>query len=386
MAHSSTVLSQLLKLVPRHEFERLANQCDGRRRSDALSRWSQFVAMSVAHIGGRQSLRDIDGVLKAERHKHYHLGTQVASRSTLARCNEQLDYEFFSKLFGVLYQRASSATPGHGFRFKSKLFSLDGSLLDASAKVFPWADYNRMKSAFKLHVGLDHDGLIPAFASVTLGHASEVEQARTFAFPRGSVVVFDKGYSNYSWHKALTEQGIYWVSRIRGNARYRVVERRTVPAGSAVTSDQSIVYTSMRAQGMELFPVRRVGYRDPETGKHYVFVTNQFKWSAETIAAIYKQRWQVELFFKWIKQNLKIKSFLGASKNAVLTQVLIALCVYLLLALLKFKSDIRLSMQQIVRLLQFNLFARRGLRSLLQPEKHKPPAPSPQLSLGLIRD
>lgn len=385
MAHSNTVLSQLLKLMPRHEIERLANTCDGKRRSDALSRWSQLVALFTGHLGNRRSLRDIDAMFQSQSQHHYHMGSQAISRSALGRANEKLDYDFFSQLFGVLYQRCAGHQPKHGFRFKHKLFSLDGSLVDLSLKIFPSANYNRMKAAYKLHIGLDHDGLIPAFASLTDGHVSEINEADQWSFPKGSVLVFDKGYSRYSWHKSLTERGLFWVTRIRGNAHYRVVERRDVSQFSHITSDQTIVYTAKKAQEADLYPVRRVGYTDPETGKHYVFTTNQFDWSPQTIADIYKQRWQVELFFKWIKQNLKIKTFLGNSKNAVMSQVMVALCVYLLLSYLKFQSKITKSLQEILQLIQLNLFIRRPLLELLMPI-NKPPPDISQLRLALSRD
>jgi putative transposase len=385
MAYNNSVLSQLLKLLPRHEFEKQASHCDGQRRSDALSRWSQFVALTIGQLGGRRSLRDIEATVQSQKHHRYHLGSQSISRSALSRANEKLDYRFYEGLFQSLYQRCTSNHRGHGFRFKNKLFSLDASLIDVSMKVFPWADFNRKKSAFKLHLGLDHDGLIPAFASVTRGKVSDMTQARLFALPKGSVVVFDKGYNCYRWHNSLTEKGIFFVSRIRGNAQYRVIKRRPVNKGSGVTSDQTIEYKAMRKDGDKLKPIRRVGYRDRQTGKHYVFITNQFSWSAKTIADIYKQRWQVELFFKWIKQNLKIKAFLGTSENAVMTQIMAALCVYLLLAYLKFQSKISKSLQQIIRLLQLNLFTRRSLLVLLQPPDQDG-LPPPQLKFGLVRN
>jgi len=183
----------------------------------------------------------------------------------------------------------------------------------------------------------------------------------------------------------LTQKGLTWVTRIRGNALYRVIERREVKPGSGVTSDQTIEYTGTKAQKLGLPPIRRIGYRDPETNKHYVFITNQFKWSARTIADIYKQRWQVELFFKWIKQNLKIKSFLGVSENAVMTQILVALCNYLLLSCLKYSSKIGKSLQQILRLLQMNLFMRRSLMALIQPTREERP-PDIQMRLALVRN
>jgi putative transposase len=385
MAYHTTTLSQILKLVPRLEFERLANQQDGRRRSDALSRWSQFVALSVGQLAGRSSLRDIESTLRSQAQHRYHLGSQTVSRSALARANESLDYAFFKALFGSLYQRCRNHAPRHGFRFKNKLFSLDGTLISLSMKVFPWADYNCKKAAFKVHVGLDHDGLIPAFASITRGRGSEMAQARRWNYPAGSVLVFDKGYSSYAWHKLLTEKGYIWVTRLRNNALYRVTERRSVARHPHVTSDQTIEFTGIRAHQNALYPVRRIGYRDPETGKHYVFITNNFRWSAQTIADIYKQRWQVELFFKWIKQNLKIKSFMGTSENAVMTQIMVALCNYLLLAFLKFRCKIAISLQKIIRLLQINLFSRRSLIELLSPDVAVKP-PDTQMCLALVRN
>lgn len=385
MAYHHTTLAQILKMVPRLEFERLGNQHDGRRRSDALSRWSQFVALSIGQLAGRTSLRDIEYTLQSQSKHHYHLGSQSVSRSALGRANEKLDYAFYSSLFKVLYQRCCQHTPRHDFKFKRKLFSLDGSLISLSMKVFPWADYNCKKAAFKLHIGLDHDGFIPAFAAITQGRESETSQARLWNYPKGSVLVFDKGYNSYQWHNSLTDNGLIWVTRIRGNALYRVVEHRPASSSSTVTSDQIIEYTGKQTHNTKLHPIRRIGYRDPETNKHYVFITNNFNWSAETIAEIYKQRWQVELFFKWIKQNLKIKSFLGASENAVMTQIMVALCNYLLLAYLKFRSKASASLQKIIRLLQTNLFSRRPLMELIEPtDKGRPP--DMQLRLALVRN
>ena len=219
---------------------------------------------------------------------------------------------------------------------------------------------------------------------MTEGRISENEQARAFGVPKGSVLVFDKGYNNYRWHKALTDKGIYWVTRIRGNAKYNVLERRETDNSLSVTSDQTIKYSSKQRDGDRLYPIRRIGYRDPDTGRHYVFITNHFDLSAQTIADIYKQRWQVELFFKWIKQNLKIKTFIGNSKNTVLTQILAALCVYLLITFMKFQSKLSQSMQQITRLLHTNLFSKRDLLGLFVREKPDKDPP-PQLLLALAR-
>jgi putative transposase len=380
MSHNNTVFSQILKLVPRHEFSSLAKKHDGPRRSDSMSRWTQFIAMATAQLTGRSSLRDIESTLASQQHLNYHLGSGSVKRTTLSRANKSLPFSFYEELFAKLYTCCQGRSPTHKFRFKKKLFSLDASLLDVSLKVFPQAEYNKMKGAYKLHIGLDHDGLIPAFAAVTLGKVGDQTQAKLISFPEGSVLVFDKGYADYNWHNQLTTKGIFWVTRIRGNAKYRVIQRRKVNKSTGVTSDQIIEYTSLRSRKNNLRTVRRVGYYDRETGKHYVFITNHFDWSAKTIAAIYKQRWQVELFFKWIKQNLKIKAFLGNTDNAVMTQVMIALCIYMLLAYLKFQAKIGHSLQQMSRLLHLNLFARRDLMQLFKPPPDQAVI-SPQLAL-----
>jgi len=372
MAHDNTVFSQLLKLLPRHQFDSLSRQHDGKRRSDALPRWSQFVALATGHLGGRKSLRDITTSLDSQSARHYHLGCRKVSKSALGRANKKLDYQFYCDLFSQLYQRCVGKGEKHPFRFKGKMFSLDGSLFDVAMEIFPWANYNNKKAAFKLHLGLDHDGLIPAFATVTVGKSSEMEQARSFKFPKGSVVVFDKGYNDYVWHNTLTEKGIFFVTRIRGNAVYEVIKTHKVRENSGVISDETIRYNSKTNIKRGLKPIRKVVYLDAETNKEYTFITNHFRWSANTIAGIYKQRWQVELFFKWIKQNLKLKSFIGTSLNAVITQIMVALCVHLMLKWMKFTFSLTQSPMQIIRLLQMNLFVSRNLMELFKPPEPEP--------------
>lgn len=383
MAHHNTIFAQLLKLLPRHEFEQLAKQ---HHRGGALritSRWSQFVALTLGQLAGRQSLRDIESNMKAQQQQLYHLGTQAIARSSLSRLNEQQPYSLYEALFAKLYTRCRSHSPQHKFRFNNPLYSLDASLIDLSLNIFPWAHYALGKAAMKLHVGLDHAGFLPAFATVTEGKTSDIEIGRALQFAKGSVIVFDKGYVDYRWFRQLNHNGIFFVTRMRNNAIWRVTERRTVERNLGLTSDHTIELTGIKPQKLGLPPLRRVGYRDPETGKHYEFLTNHFALSAKTIAEIYKQRWQVELFFKWIKQNLKIKSFVGQSKNAILTQIWIALCTYLLLAYLKFSAKLGWSMQTMLRLLQLNLFMRRDLIALLRGDP-KEPQPLAHSQLCLI--
>ena len=382
MAHSSTVLAQLLKIVPRHEFEGLANQHHSGRKLRKMTRWSQFVAMASAQLACRTSLRDLIHNLEAQLTKLYHLGLKRVTRSTLARVNEHQPHELFEALFHKLLARCQKLAPGHGFRFKNKLYSLDATTIDLCLKVFPWSHSQQSKGAIKLHVGLDHSGMLPEFVAITDGKTHDITAGRALRLPKGSMVVFDKAYIDYRWFNSLNERSISFVTRLKRNARYEVLERRSVDKEQGLTSDQTIQMNGSKS-ARRTIALRRIGYRDPETGKHFVFLTNNFRLAASTITQIYKARWQVELFFKWIKQNLKIKAFLGTSKNAVMTQIWIAMCVYLMLAYIKFLSKSALSLQQIIRLLQLNLFDRRPLQELLEPTPKPDRPPTPQQSLML---
>ena len=366
MSHHNTVFSQLLKLIPRHEFETLAKQHHSGRSFRTASRWSQFISMSMGQLTGRNSLRDILENLSAQAHRLYHLGSVKLSRSNLSRINEDKPYTLYEALFGKLLTRCQALAPGHPFRFKNALYSLDASTIDLCLSVFPWADFRATKGAVKLHVGLNHAGYLPEFVTITEGKDHDVTVGRILNFPKGSIVAIDKAYNDYAWYKQLTDKGITFVTRLKSNAKFRIVCRQSVLKEKGLTCDQTIEFTGIQTVKKCPIQLRRIGYRDRETGKHYVFLTNNFKLAAKTIADIYKARWQVELFFKWVKQNLKIKSFVGTSRNAVMTQIWIAMCMYLLIAFIKFQSKLKKSMQQIIRLLQLNLFEKRDVMALLR--------------------
>ncbi len=338
-----------------------------------MSRWSQFASLSFAQLTGRCSLRDIVDNLSRQSSKSYHLGMGEVSRSSLARVNKKQPYQLYEDLFYKLLSRCKQLAPRHGFKFKNKLYSFDSSTIDLCLSVFPWATFRRAKGAIKLHVGIDHDGFLPTFMTVTQGKKHDVTAARTLKLDKGSIVAIDRGYTDYSWYNLLNTKGIYFVTRIKKNTCYRVKERRKVNKAQGITSDQIISLTSKKGSEYQ-GKLRRVGYYDKETKKHYFFLTNHLKLAPKTIADIYKARWQIELFFKCIKQNLKIKSFIGTSKNAVLTQIWIAMCTYLIVAYLKFSGKLDLSIQQIIRIFQINLFERRDLWKLL---KNEPPDPMP---------
>ncbi len=366
LAHHNTVFSQLLRYIPRHEFETLANRHHAGRSFRTASRWSPFVTMAIAQLAGRNSLRDIVENISTQAHRLYHLGSAKLSRSNLSRINEGKPYALYEALFGKLLSRCQGLSPGHTFRFNNPLYSMDASTIDLCLEVFPWAEFRSTKGAIKLHVGLNHDSYLPEFATITDGKTSDITVGRTVEFPKGSMVAIDRGYNDYAWYNQLTEHGIFFVTRLKANAKSRVVSRRPILPNKGLTSDHTIAFTGTQTAKTCPIHLRRVGYRDPETGRHYIFLTNNFTLAAKTIADIYKARWQVELFFKWVKQNLKIKSFIGTSKNAVLTQIWIALCVYLLLSFLKFQAKLKRSLQQILRVLHLNLFEKRDLIALLR--------------------
>ncbi len=366
MAHYNTVFSQLLRYIPRHEFETLANRHHAGRSFRTASRWSPFVTMAIAQLAGRNSLRDIVENISAQAQRLYHLGSAKLSRSNLSRINEDKPYALYEALFGKLLSRCRGLSSGHTVRFNNPLYSMDASTIDLCLEVFPWAEFRSPQGAIKLHVGLNHDGYLPEFATITDGKTSDIAVGRTVEFPKGSMVAIDRGYNDYAWYNQLTEQGIFFVTRLKSNAKSRVVSRRPILLDKGLTSDHPIAFTGTQTAKTCPIHLRRVGSRDPATGRHYIFLTNNFTLAAKTIADIYKARWQVELFFKWVKQNLKIKSFIGTSKNAVLTQIWMALCVYLLLAFIKFQAKLQRSLQQMLRVLHLNLFEKRERITLLR--------------------
>lgn len=320
--------------------------------------------MSMSQLSGRQSLRDIESSLLSQQDKLYHLGAKPIPRTTLARLNEQQPAELYEALFYKLLNRCTLRSNDHKFRFKNPLYSLDASVIDLSLKLFPWAKCHQSKAAMKLHVGLNNASLIPEFVAVSHGLESDLIKGREFNFPTGSIVAFDKGYVDYNWYGSLSEQGVSFVTRLRPNAVYKVVK---VHQSVGVNYDHNIEFTSAHAQKQNAPKLRLVGFTCPDTHREYKFITNNFKLAARTIAAIYKDRWQVELFFKAIKQNLKIKAFLGSSRNAVMTQIWIAMISYLLLAYARHSAKKGWSVQRILRVLQMSLFERKPLMELLNP-------------------
>jgi hypothetical protein len=367
MAHGHTILAQVLKMTPRSHIESLDKEHGTGRRSRVLSRWSQFGALVFAQLAGRHSLRDVVHCMAAQAEALAPLGLTPPKRSTLAEANNRRPATLYHTLFLTLYTRCQAVAPGHGFRFKNPLFSLDSTTISLCLSLFPWARFRTAQGAIKLHTLLDHAGHIPAFGVITEGKRSAIALARGLPLPKGSIVALDRGDIDDRFLFRLTQDGVFFVTRQKVKAKFKVTKRFEVDWQRGLTSDHKVVLLGQKGKTYPAV-LRRVGYRDPVTCKHYVFWTNAFHLAAATIAAIYKQRWQIELFFKAIKQNLRIKTFLGTSENAVMTQVWVALITYLILAFLRFKAGWDLSFQQLLRLLQMNLFDQRNLGDLCNPQ------------------
>jgi putative transposase len=304
-------------------------------------------------------------IMKAQSHRLYHFGVGLLSKSNFSRINNNRPYEMYEELFGKLLSRCQSMTKGHGFKFKNQLYSLDASTIDLCLSMFSWAKFRKNKGAVKLHVGLNHSGYLPEFIVKTDGKVADITAGRCINFPKGSIVVCDRGYNDYAWFNLLTGNGIIFVTQLKRNAKYEVIKSHTVNAKQSVISDETIKPTGPQISNKYPIKLRLIPYLDKETNKQYEFLTNDYKLLDKTIADIYKSRWQVELFFKLIKQNLKIKKFIGTSKNAVMTQIWIVMCIYLMISFIKHTSQISKSMQQILRVLQLNLFEERELTPML---------------------
>jgi len=378
-----SVYQQILKLFPRSEFDELVRKHSAERHARGFSSWDQHVAMLFSQLGRAQSLREICDGLASMEGKTRHLGIQAPKRSTLAYANEHRPWQLFESLFhNLLGHVSSSLNLGHRFRFKNPLLSMDASVIDLCLASFDWASYKRRKGAVKLHMLLDHAGLLPAFCVITDGKVHEINIARELKFAPGTIVVFDRGYVDYEWFRQLSNEKVWFVTRLRDNAQYRVIE--ALPLNRPhILSDQVIELEKAPAYRFEPLRLRRVVIQ-LEDGTTMEFFTNNFQLAASTIAEIYRDRWQIESFFKTIKQNLRIKTFVGTSANAVRTQIWSALIAILILKFLQLSARRSWSLSHLVALLRMHLFSYRDLWAWLEDPFASPPQlPTSQLALQL---
>ena len=316
MSAFCSMFSQLLKLFPRTEFQALVKRTHAERHARGFTCWGQFVAMLFCQLGRAHSLREICGGLRSSEGKLKHLGITAPSRSTLAYANEHRPWQLYRAVFEALLLRCQPLAKGRRkFRFKNKLVSLDSTVIDLCATLFDWAQFRRTKGAIKLHGLLDHDGYLPSVVVITEGKRHDVRVARTLRFESGTILVLDRAYTDYAWFGQLTAQGVWFVTRLKEGAGYEAVEERRIPAPGRVERDQVIRLTGVGAADKCPHALRRIEVYDPEKDETLVFLTNYLTFGATTIAAIYKDRWQIELFFKALKQHLKIKTFGGTSAN-----------------------------------------------------------------------
>jgi hypothetical protein len=369
-----SIFSQILQFVPRLEFEAAVQKA--KHRDHGFASWDQFGAMMFCQLGHAQSLREITGGLASSEGKLKHLGMDGApARSTLAYANENRPWQLYEDVFQTLLGRCQHEAQNHKrkFRFKHKLLSIDGTMVELSLSMFDWAVYKRTKGALKLHMVLDHDGYLPCYAVLTDGKESEINVAKSMTFQPGTMLVFDRGYPDHDWWLSLTRSKVNFVTRLKDNVSYGVVSEREVPKGGDIIRDEIIVLTSQQEIGPEA-RLRRIEVWVEERNQTMVFVTNNLKLAASTIAAIYKERWQIELFFKALKQSLKIKTFVGTSKNAVQIQIWTALIAMLLLKYLQMRSTFAWSFSHLVALIRHQLFVYRDLMTWLNDPFQAPPA------------
>ncbi len=367
MSKVSTILKQILDFLPYHDLNRFVGQHQTDRYTKSFSTKQQLITMLYAQASGKNSLRDIELGLRSQNHKWYHLGLKSVSKSTIARTNNLRTYLIFEKLFYSLLSGCKQLTSAtRKFNFTNPLYSIDASLIQLSLQIFPWSYYQKTKGAIKLHTLLNNRTLIPEFLHITHGNKPEMIIAReaNLNIPKYSILVMDKGYVDLNWFYQLNKKNNYFVTRMKRHILYQTLEVMS-NYETGVLKDEIIKFTGRWGSKNYPLPLRMVTFYDQKNEKIYQFITNNLVLSAKTIADIYSYRWQIEIFFKWIKQNLKIKTFLGTSKNAVLTQIWIAMIYYLIIAFIVNKTRITTSLRQLSQIFKELLLERMPLISIL---------------------
>jgi len=390
MIRVGSLFSQLLGHIPRTQFASLVHKHKAERHAKGFRCWTQFVAMLFCQLARADSLREICNGLACCLGKLLHLGiSKPPNKSTLAYANEHRPSSLFEELFwSVLKRFRQRGELGHKkrcFRFKNKLLSLDSTTISLCLSIFPWAKFRRTKGGVKLHVLLDHDDYLPTFAVITEAKRHDVNIARQIKLNPASIVVEDRAYNDYQMFSRWSDAGIFFVTRMKTNAIYKVIRRLRLPENRNIQSDQIIRLTGVGAQKKCKYPLRRVVVWDTENKREIVLLTNLMDFGSTTIAAVYKDRWEIELFFKALKQNLKVKTFVGTTENALRIQIWTALLALLIIKWLHHLSRAGWSLSNLASMLRMNLFTYRELQDWLDDPFHTPPLePKPvQLLLSL---
>ena len=373
----STVFSQIVKVIPRTEFESWVHQYDGDRGIRSLDCWSWFGALLFGQLSGHDSIRAIERVFACSDSRFQKLGFGPVRRSTLADANHTRPLAILEQAFHYVLSRAKSMCPHkHGFRFNGDVVALDASTLQLCLSLSPWANFDSRSASVKLHTAIDLAGELPEFAIITKSTAQEMRVIRHFKnFRRGSTLLFDRGYTDFSWFNELNQNGVFFVTRMRSIYKFKVVRSMPTDRTRGYLCDQLIYFNGPKGSFYQ-GKLRRISFRDPDTGRKLVFLTNRFDLATSTICMLYKARWKVELFFKTLKQNLKIRKFLGNSFHAVRAQIWIALIAYLLVQIFRFQARSTISMPDAMAvlgtLLLLNEPVTRLLGALPRVIRHRP--------------
>lgn len=368
MANKSYVFAQFLSLLSRYEFQRVVNKYQGDYRTKNFKCWDQMACMVLAHIRQENSLRDIDIVLNAHANKLYHIGIKQCPKSTLADANERRDYRIYEEFAKSLMHRTRReyAQTELALEVDNAVYALDASIIDLTLSLFPWAKFRKTKGAIKLHAMIDLRGNIPAFLTITDGKVHDVKVAPLVPIEPEGIYVVDRGYVDFAWLWSVHQTGAFFVTRLKKSLNWTRVVSHPVDKSIGLRCDQEVLLSSLRLKNLYPNRLRRISFRDETQNRTLVFLTNNFTLPSETIATLYKARWEIELFFKWIKQNLRVKTFYGTSPNAVKIQIWIAMIVYLKLAILKERYHLEPSLSKLLHFLEVNLFERKSLINIFQ--------------------
>ena len=382
-----TVFAQLMDLLPLAEFRRCVDRYRGDYKVQSFSCLDQFLCLAFAQLTYRESLRDIETCLRAHQRQLYHMGFRGGiSRNNLANANLQRDWRIYADFARVLIAQARALYQDEpfGVELDQTVYAFDSTTIDLCLSLFPWAQFRRHKSAVKLHTLLDLRGSIPTAIYVTGGQVNDVRVLDRLALEAGAFYLLDRGYIDYRRLYLITQALAFFVTRAESNTRYRRCTWRWVDRSTGLRSDQTIRLTGPKSSHRYPAPLRRIHYFDAEKDLRLIFLSNNFQLEALTIAQLYRARWQVELFFRWIKQHLRVRSFYGTSENAVKTQVWVAISVYVLVAILKKQLRLDLSLHKILQILSVTIFEKSPISLALSQYKERIPEPDPYIQLDLF--
>jgi hypothetical protein len=385
MAYNTTIFGQMIHFISRLDFKSIVNQYNGDHRIRKFSCWDQFIFLLFGQFSKRESLRETVLSINSIQSKLYHLGCKTVRRSTFSDANNKRPYQIYQDLFFRFLSQTQKIAPKHKIKLKRKLYILDATTIDLCLTMFPWARFRKTKAAIRLHTLMQADGSLPVFLNITDGTVHETKVAKSIPIPKGSYLAIDRRYHDFIQYNYYINNNIRFVTRMKTNAKYQVVRTYQINDDSPVLSDEIIKFTGYYTYKKCPHLLRKIRYYDKEQNKVITFLANDLENNAQTITDIYKARWDIELFFKTIKQNLKIKRFFGTTRNAVLTQIWIAMIAYLMVSFFKFLHKTKLSIQQLFRVLQINIFERKSFKDLIEHKIFKPPGDKNKLQICMFK-